>query len=65
VQSSSRRKSTQIARSRSERIDCLFNFLSPVIVPPELLRAPSKIFDQFSSRAPEMAGRRLGELGAL
>ena len=45
------------AALRSERIDCLFDFLSLVIVPPELLLRHSKIFDQFSSCAPEMAGR--------
>jgi methionyl-tRNA formyltransferase len=46
----------QIARSRSERIDYLFNFLSPVIVPPQILRSVRKSSINFHPAPPKWPG---------
>jgi len=46
----------QLAQSRSQRIDYLFNFLSPVIVPHEILRAIRKSSINFHPAPPKWPG---------
>jgi methionyl-tRNA formyltransferase len=46
----------QIVQSRAERIDYLFNFLSPVIVPKEMLRAIRKSAINFHPAPPKWPG---------